>query len=101
MARTRLTSVPGQPLDDERLERGDGYSPGLTLPTEPTWPSRFRNVWVLVLTVAVAAAILAVFVLLNERGNSFDPALDPDRFGPSQPASNDPAGDPSDGLLGS
>lgn len=90
MSRTRLTVAPGEPLVDDRLVRGDRYTPGLVIPAEPTWPGRFRRLWMVSGAAIITAVLLIGFFLLNERGNSFDPALDPERFAPPTTAPSSP-----------
>lgn len=81
MGRTRLTTAPGGALTVDDVRRDDEHwTPGLALPVEPTWPGRLRRVWVAVLVAVVLVVLAVVFVQLNERGNSFDPSLDPSRF---------------------
>ncbi len=87
--RTRLTTPPGQEPAPPLSEGADDehYLPAFEIPTEPSYPSRFRWLYVTASLLLLIAAIGFAVLQLTSASRTFDPSLQvPGQEAPASPA---------------
>lgn len=86
--RTRLTTPPDQEPASPLSEDADDehYLPALEIPTEPSFPSRFRWLYVTASLLVLVAAIGFAVLQLTSASRAFDPSLQfPGQEAPAPP----------------
>lgn len=79
MGRTHLTTAPGESLvDDGPGSRAERWVHGPAVPVEPSWPGRYRKLWLVLAAGIVVLGILLGYAVVNQRANSADPTFSPE-----------------------